>query len=145
MPPKRTSTSAAPAMTQAAIRQLVADSVDAALEAQVATMASTDNPNRNTGQRETPVARKYTYKEFMSCQLEIDIQEKDKNQSQNDKTENENRKSVKEKSSQSQPREVDLERATKTEPKNLNCQKWAHPYPPSGPGTTHLYLITLKP
>nr|GEU61380.1 hypothetical protein [Tanacetum cinerariifolium] len=42
MPPKRTSTSAAPAMTQAAIR--------------------------NTGPRETPVARKCTYKEFMSCQ-----------------------------------------------------------------------------
>ncbi|GJZ44820.1 hypothetical protein Tco_0592416 [Tanacetum coccineum] len=33
MPPKRTSTSAAPAMTQAAIRQLVADSVATALEA----------------------------------------------------------------------------------------------------------------
>ncbi|GKB38204.1 reverse transcriptase domain-containing protein [Tanacetum coccineum] len=69
MPPKRTSTSAAPAMTQAAIRQLVADSIAAALEAQAATMASTDNPNRNTGPRETPVARKCTYKEFMSCQL----------------------------------------------------------------------------
>ncbi|GJW37892.1 reverse transcriptase domain-containing protein [Tanacetum coccineum] len=68
MPPKRTSTSAAPAMTQAAIRQLVADSIAAALEAQAATMASTDNPNRNTGPRETPVARKCTYKEFMSCQ-----------------------------------------------------------------------------
>ncbi|GJZ13563.1 reverse transcriptase domain-containing protein [Tanacetum coccineum] len=69
IPPKRTSTSAAPAMTQAAIRQLVADSVAAALEAQAATMASTDNPNRNTGPRETPVANgKYTYKEFMSCQ-----------------------------------------------------------------------------
>ncbi|GJY00702.1 hypothetical protein Tco_0358854 [Tanacetum coccineum] len=37
MPPKRTSTSAAPAMTQAAIRQLVANSVAAALEAQAAT------------------------------------------------------------------------------------------------------------
>ncbi|GJR74226.1 hypothetical protein Tco_0086591 [Tanacetum coccineum] len=68
MPPKRTSTSAAPTMTQAAIRQLVADSVAAALEAQAATMASTDNPNRNTGLRETHVARKCTYKEFMSCQ-----------------------------------------------------------------------------
>ncbi|GJU12589.1 hypothetical protein Tco_1134985 [Tanacetum coccineum] len=34
---------------------------------QAATMASTDNPNRNTGPRETPVARKCTYKEFMSC------------------------------------------------------------------------------
>ncbi|GKE29454.1 hypothetical protein Tco_1444838 [Tanacetum coccineum] len=63
----------------------------------------------------------------------MDIQEKDKNQSQNDKTEHENGKSVKEKSSQSQkstksqsqsqPREVDLERASKTKPANLNCQK----------------------
>ncbi|GJS82499.1 hypothetical protein Tco_0749040 [Tanacetum coccineum] len=34
MPPKRMSTSAAPAMTQAAIKQLVDDSVAAALEAQ---------------------------------------------------------------------------------------------------------------
>ncbi|GJV98600.1 hypothetical protein Tco_1553852 [Tanacetum coccineum] len=33
MPPKRTSTSKAPAMTQAAIKKLVADSVSAALEA----------------------------------------------------------------------------------------------------------------
>ncbi|GJT33589.1 reverse transcriptase domain-containing protein [Tanacetum coccineum] len=39
MPPKRTSTSEAPAMTQAAIRKLVSDSVTAALEAQAATMA----------------------------------------------------------------------------------------------------------
>ncbi|GKB75909.1 hypothetical protein Tco_0942804 [Tanacetum coccineum] len=38
MPPKRTSTSAASAMTQTAIRQLVADNVAAALEAQAATM-----------------------------------------------------------------------------------------------------------
>ncbi|GKA90162.1 hypothetical protein Tco_0811974 [Tanacetum coccineum] len=68
MAPKRTSTSAPPAMTQAAIRKLVADSVFAALEAQAATMANTDNTNRNTGQRETPVARKCSYKEFMSCQ-----------------------------------------------------------------------------
>ncbi|GJY09941.1 retrovirus-related pol polyprotein from transposon TNT 1-94 [Tanacetum coccineum] len=68
MPPKRTSTSAAPAMTQAAIRQLVADSIAAALEAQATTMASTNNPNRNTRPRETPVARKCTYKEFMSYQ-----------------------------------------------------------------------------
>ncbi|GJW00341.1 reverse transcriptase domain-containing protein, partial [Tanacetum coccineum] len=49
MPPKRTSTSEAPTMTQAAIRKLVADSVTAALEAQAATMASAINPNRNTG------------------------------------------------------------------------------------------------
>ncbi|GJU84305.1 putative reverse transcriptase domain-containing protein [Tanacetum coccineum] len=68
MPPKRTSTSEAPAMTQAAIRKLVADSVTVALEAQAATMANADNTNRNTGERESPVARKCTYKEFMSCQ-----------------------------------------------------------------------------
>nr|GEU64545.1 reverse transcriptase domain-containing protein [Tanacetum cinerariifolium] len=59
---------ATPAMNQAAIRKLVADSVAAALEAQAATMANTDNTNRNTEQRETPVARKCSYKEFMSCQ-----------------------------------------------------------------------------
>ncbi|GKA08040.1 putative reverse transcriptase domain-containing protein [Tanacetum coccineum] len=52
MAPKRTSTSAAPAMTQAAIRKLVADSVATALEAQAATMANTDNTNRNAGQGE---------------------------------------------------------------------------------------------
>ncbi|GKE68811.1 hypothetical protein Tco_1526883 [Tanacetum coccineum] len=54
-----------------------------------------------------------------------------KNRSQIDKTEHENGKSVKEKSSQSQksrksqsqPREMDLERVSKTEPENLNCQK----------------------
>ncbi|GJT50469.1 hypothetical protein Tco_0976626 [Tanacetum coccineum] len=41
MPPKRTSTSEAPAMTQAAIRKLVADSVTAALEQEsVATKSS---------------------------------------------------------------------------------------------------------
>ncbi|GKC33441.1 hypothetical protein Tco_1040735 [Tanacetum coccineum] len=68
MAPKRTSTSAAPPMTQAAIKKLVADSVVAALEAQAATMANTDNTTRNTRQRETPVARKCRYKEFMSCQ-----------------------------------------------------------------------------
>ncbi|GKB11305.1 hypothetical protein Tco_0845228, partial [Tanacetum coccineum] len=55
-------------MTQPAIRQLVTDSIAAALEAQAATMASTDYLNRNTGPRETHVARKCTYKEFMSCQ-----------------------------------------------------------------------------
>ncbi|GJZ77539.1 hypothetical protein Tco_0642211, partial [Tanacetum coccineum] len=48
MPPKRTSTSEAPAMTQAAIRKLVADSVTAALEAQAATMANANNTNCNT-------------------------------------------------------------------------------------------------
>ncbi|GKE05944.1 reverse transcriptase domain-containing protein [Tanacetum coccineum] len=68
MPPKRTSTSEAPAMTQAAIKKLVADSVAIALEAQAATMENADNTNRNTGEREAPVARKCSYKEFMSCQ-----------------------------------------------------------------------------
>ncbi|GJR75404.1 hypothetical protein Tco_0087769, partial [Tanacetum coccineum] len=68
MPPKRTSTSEAPAMTQAAIKKLVADSVAAALEAQAATMASTSNPNRNTGPTGTPVAKTGSYKEFISCQ-----------------------------------------------------------------------------
>ncbi|GJR80462.1 hypothetical protein Tco_0151247 [Tanacetum coccineum] len=52
----------------ATIRKLVADIVSAAMEAQAATMANTDNTNRNTGQRETPIARKCSYKEFMSCQ-----------------------------------------------------------------------------
>ncbi|GJY27844.1 hypothetical protein Tco_0403611 [Tanacetum coccineum] len=68
MAPKRTSTSAALAMSQAAIRKVVADSVAAALEAQAANMANTNNTNRNTRPRETPVARKCIYKEFMSCQ-----------------------------------------------------------------------------
>nr|GEY18058.1 reverse transcriptase domain-containing protein [Tanacetum cinerariifolium] len=56
-PSPRTSSSAAPAMTQAAIWQLVANSVAVALEAQAATMASTDNPSRNTEPRETLVVR----------------------------------------------------------------------------------------
>ncbi|GJX72639.1 reverse transcriptase domain-containing protein, partial [Tanacetum coccineum] len=66
MAPKRTSTSTAPAMTQAVIRKLVTDSVAAALEAQATTMANTDKTN--TRQRETPVARKCSYKKFMSFQ-----------------------------------------------------------------------------
>nr|GEY10321.1 hypothetical protein [Tanacetum cinerariifolium] len=62
----KTSTSKASAMTHAAIGKLVADSVATALEAQAATMASTNNPNRNSGPRKTPVARKCTYEKFMS-------------------------------------------------------------------------------
>ncbi|GKD21126.1 putative reverse transcriptase domain-containing protein [Tanacetum coccineum] len=68
MAPERTSTSAAPPMTQVTIKKLVADSVATALEAQAATMANTDNTNRNTGQSGTHIARKCSYKEFMSCQ-----------------------------------------------------------------------------
>nr|GEW48346.1 reverse transcriptase domain-containing protein [Tanacetum cinerariifolium] len=56
MAPKRTSTSAAPIMNQAAIRQLIDDRVAAALEAQAANMANTGNTNRNPEQ--APVARK---------------------------------------------------------------------------------------
>ncbi|GJV87325.1 hypothetical protein Tco_1531263 [Tanacetum coccineum] len=56
MPPKRTSTSETPAITLAAIRQLIANGIAAALEAQAATM---ENINRNVISN---------YKGFMSCQ-----------------------------------------------------------------------------
>ncbi|GJV53147.1 hypothetical protein Tco_1448888 [Tanacetum coccineum] len=68
MPLKRTSTSETPAITLAAIQQLIADGIAAALEAQTATMASASNPNRNTGLTGTPVAKTGNYKEFVSCQ-----------------------------------------------------------------------------
>ncbi|GJW78280.1 reverse transcriptase domain-containing protein [Tanacetum coccineum] len=80
MPPKRTSTSEALAMTQAAIRKLVADSVSTLWKHKPLTWkiliippgtkrsSYTNNTNRNTGQSGTPVARKCSYKEFMSCQ-----------------------------------------------------------------------------
>nr|GEU39660.1 reverse transcriptase domain-containing protein [Tanacetum cinerariifolium] len=62
IPPKRNSTSAAsafdaPVMNQAAIRQLVVDSITAALEAQAANMANADNANRNLEPREATIAR----------------------------------------------------------------------------------------
>nr|GEV39413.1 reverse transcriptase domain-containing protein [Tanacetum cinerariifolium] len=63
MPPKRKSTSAAPAMTQAAIRKIIADGITVAWKAQAATMANTDNPKRNTRPRETSVAKKGNYKD----------------------------------------------------------------------------------
>ncbi|GKF48519.1 reverse transcriptase domain-containing protein, partial [Tanacetum coccineum] len=56
-----------PAITLDAIQQLIAD-FTAALEAQTAAMASTSNPNRNTGPTGTPVAKTGNYKEFISCQ-----------------------------------------------------------------------------
>nr|GEY12631.1 reverse transcriptase domain-containing protein [Tanacetum cinerariifolium] len=68
MHPKRSSTSEASTMSQAAIRKLVADSVIAALETQTATMAEHDNPIRNTRPREIPVAKRGNYKEFISFQ-----------------------------------------------------------------------------
>ncbi|GJT51195.1 hypothetical protein Tco_0977352 [Tanacetum coccineum] len=58
MPPKRTSTSETPAITLAAIRQLINDGISSALKAQAASMASASNPNKNTGTSKTPVARK---------------------------------------------------------------------------------------
>ncbi|GJT24427.1 reverse transcriptase domain-containing protein [Tanacetum coccineum] len=66
MPPKRTSTSAAPAMTQATIRKLVANSIATALETQAANMENADNTNGSTGPRETPIAKRGNYKEFIS-------------------------------------------------------------------------------
>nr|GEV48334.1 retrovirus-related Pol polyprotein from transposon TNT 1-94 [Tanacetum cinerariifolium] len=68
MPPKRASTSKAPAMTQAVIRKLVVNSVTAALEAQAATMANANNPNRNTGPTGIPVVKMGNYKEVIKCQ-----------------------------------------------------------------------------
>nr|GEW41768.1 hypothetical protein [Tanacetum cinerariifolium] len=73
MPPKRSSTSTAsasevPTMDQAAIWQLIYDGIAAALEALAVTMENTDNPNRNLGLKETPVAKRGNYKEFISCQ-----------------------------------------------------------------------------
>ncbi|GKB57483.1 reverse transcriptase domain-containing protein [Tanacetum coccineum] len=49
MPPKKTSTSAAPAMSQAAIRQLVADIVATALKTQAASYGSTSYNNGSEG------------------------------------------------------------------------------------------------
>nr|GFD46555.1 reverse transcriptase domain-containing protein [Tanacetum cinerariifolium] len=63
MPPKRSSTSKASTMSQAAIRKLVADSIVAALEMQTTTMAEADNSIR-----EIPVAKRGNYKEFINCQ-----------------------------------------------------------------------------
>ncbi|GJV93525.1 reverse transcriptase domain-containing protein [Tanacetum coccineum] len=68
MPPKRTSTSETPAITLAAIRQLINDGISSALKAQAASMASDSNPNRNTRPTGTPVAKTGNYKEFVSCQ-----------------------------------------------------------------------------
>ncbi|GJT59383.1 reverse transcriptase domain-containing protein [Tanacetum coccineum] len=68
MPPKRTSTSETPAITLAAIQQLITDGISLALKAQAATMASASNPNRNTRPTGSPIAKTGNYKEFVSCQ-----------------------------------------------------------------------------
>ncbi|GJU88159.1 reverse transcriptase domain-containing protein [Tanacetum coccineum] len=56
MPPKRSSTSATPAITLDAIRQLIAG-IAAALEAQAASIENSDNPIRNIGPREIHCAK----------------------------------------------------------------------------------------
>nr|GEX03317.1 hypothetical protein [Tanacetum cinerariifolium] len=63
IPPKMSSTSEASTMSQAAIRKLVADSIAAALETQITTIAEADNSIR-----EIHVAKRGNYKEFISCQ-----------------------------------------------------------------------------
>ncbi|GJW33976.1 hypothetical protein Tco_0054008 [Tanacetum coccineum] len=68
MSPKRTSTSETLAITLAAIQQLINDGISSTLKAQVASMASASNPNRNTEPTGTPVAKMGNYKEFISCQ-----------------------------------------------------------------------------
>ncbi|GJS03801.1 hypothetical protein Tco_0320309 [Tanacetum coccineum] len=55
MPPKRTSTSETPAITLAAIWQLINDGISSALKAQAASMSSASNLNKNTGISGTPV------------------------------------------------------------------------------------------
>nr|GEW16464.1 reverse transcriptase domain-containing protein [Tanacetum cinerariifolium] len=55
-------------MTEASIWQLITEGVVAVLKAQAAAMANADNPNRNPGPRETHVAKRGNYKEFISCQ-----------------------------------------------------------------------------
>nr|GEW64504.1 uncharacterized mitochondrial protein AtMg00810-like [Tanacetum cinerariifolium] len=65
MPPKRTSTSKTPAITLATIQRLVTDGIVATLETQA---INANDTNRNLEPRETPVAKRGNYKEFISCQ-----------------------------------------------------------------------------
>ncbi|GKA39466.1 putative reverse transcriptase domain-containing protein [Tanacetum coccineum] len=48
--------------------EIIDDTCHRGSGAQAATMASTSNPNRNTGPTGTPVAKAGNYKEFISCQ-----------------------------------------------------------------------------
>ncbi|GKE81701.1 putative reverse transcriptase domain-containing protein [Tanacetum coccineum] len=50
-----TSTSETPAITLAAIRQLISNGISSALKAQAASMENTNNTNKNTGTSGTPV------------------------------------------------------------------------------------------
>nr|GEV00650.1 reverse transcriptase domain-containing protein [Tanacetum cinerariifolium] len=65
MPPKRTSTSKTPAITLATIQRLITDGIAAALETRA---INTNNTNRNLEPKESPVAKRRNYKEFISCQ-----------------------------------------------------------------------------
>nr|GEV65410.1 uncharacterized mitochondrial protein AtMg00810-like [Tanacetum cinerariifolium] len=65
MPPKRTSTSETPAITLATIQRLITDGIATALETQA---INTNDTNRNLGSKETHVAKRGNYKEFISCQ-----------------------------------------------------------------------------
>ncbi|GKF90860.1 hypothetical protein Tco_0274561 [Tanacetum coccineum] len=73
MPPKRTSTSETPAITLAAIQQLINDGISSALKAQAAAMANSDNSNRNTEPREIPVAKRGNYKEFPTSMVQKEL------------------------------------------------------------------------
>ena len=64
---RKTTKTPEPAMSQAAIRKLIADSVAAALEDQAATMARSGSATRHNGESEAATARKCTYKDFMNC------------------------------------------------------------------------------
>nr|GEZ13253.1 reverse transcriptase domain-containing protein [Tanacetum cinerariifolium] len=65
MPPKTTSTSKTPVITLATIQRLITDGIAAALETQA---INNNDTNKNLEPRETPVAKKGNYKEFISCQ-----------------------------------------------------------------------------
>nr|GEX47514.1 reverse transcriptase domain-containing protein [Tanacetum cinerariifolium] len=65
MPPKRTSTFETPARTLATIQRLITDGIAAALETRA---INTNNTNRNLKPKETPIANRENYKEFISCQ-----------------------------------------------------------------------------
>nr|GEX25879.1 reverse transcriptase domain-containing protein [Tanacetum cinerariifolium] len=65
MPPKRTSTSKTTTLTLATIQRLITDGIVAALETRA---INTNNTNRNLEPKETPVAKRGNYKEFISCQ-----------------------------------------------------------------------------
>nr|GFC74266.1 reverse transcriptase domain-containing protein [Tanacetum cinerariifolium] len=65
MPPKKTSTSKTPAITLATIQRLITDGIAAALETRA---INTNINNRNLEPKETSIAKRGNYKEFISCQ-----------------------------------------------------------------------------